>query len=289
MTDEVLPDAEPEAPAPGLQRAGARLPIEEYTRRLWQRRWFMVAYSTASNSVGYEGSFLGQAWQVLTPVLNIVVYYLMFGLLLHTNRGVPNFIAFLSVGVFFFSFCQSALTAGSRAITGNLGLVRALQFPRAVLPVSTTLVSLLQLVYSLIVLIPILLISGVTPTLRWLQLVPVIALQSLFCLGLAFTVARLGARIPDTTQLLPFVSRVWMYMSGVMYSVQVFAQGHAGWVSTVLTANPGYVFLQLARHALLPGNSATGQTWLIAAAWGFGTLALSYLYFWRGEEVYGNV
>jgi teichoic acid transport system permease protein len=276
------------APAPGLQRAGARLPLDEYTRRLWDRRWFVVAYSSASNSVGYERSFLGQAWQLLTPMLNIVVYYLIFGLLLHTNRGVPNFIAFLSVGVFIFSFCQTALVAGSRAITGNLGLVRALQFPRAVLPLSTTLVSLLQLLYSLIVMVPILLLSGVRPTLRWLELAPAIALQSLFCLGLAFAVARIGARIPDATQLLPFVARVWMYMSGVMYSIKVFTAGHSGWVSTVLTVNPGNVFLSLARHALV-GYPVTTQTWLLAAAWAVGALALSYPYFWRGEEEYGNV
>jgi teichoic acid transport system permease protein len=289
MTGVEFATTQPEPPAPGLQRAGARLPVEEYSRRLWQRRWFVIAYATASNSVGYERSFLGQAWQLLTPLLNIVVYYLIFGLLLHTNRGVPNFIAFLAVGVFLFAFCQAALVAGSRAITSNLGLVRALQFPRAVLPVSTTLVSLLQLIYSLIVMVPILLISGVTPTLRWLELVPAVALQSLFCLGLAFTVARIGARIPDTTQLLPFVARVWMYASGVMFNVQVFARGHASWVANVLTNNPGYVFLLLSRHALLTGNPVTPSTWVVAAAWAFGTLVLGYLYFWRGEEEYGNV
>lgn len=287
LDDPILSMAEP--PAPGLQRAGARLPVEEYTRRLWLRRWFVIAYASSTNGVGYERSFLGQAWQVLTPLLNIVVYYLIFGLLLNTNRGVPNYIAFLSVGVFLFSFCQSSLVAGSKAITDNLGLVRALQFPRAVLPISTTLVALMQLLYSLIVMVPILLLSGVFPALRWAQLVPAIALQSLFCLGLAFTVARIGARIPDTTQLLPFVARVWMYMSGVMYSVQVFTQGHPQWIQTILTINPGYVYLQLARHALLGGNGVTLQTWLIAAAWAVGTLATGFLYFWRGEEEYGNV
>jgi teichoic acid transport system permease protein len=276
-------------PASGLQRAGARLPLAEYTHRLWHRRWFVAAYSTASNAVGYQGSFLGQVWQLLTPLLNIMVYYLIFGLLLHTNRGVPNYIAYLSVGVFVFSFCTSALVAGSRAITGNLGLVRALQFPRAVLPLSTTLVALLQLLYSLLVLIPIVLISGEPFTWRWLQLVPAIGLQALFCLGLAFVVARIGARVPDTTQLLPFLSRVWMYASGVMYSVQVFAQGQPGWVSTVLNLNPGYVYLSLARHALLIGSPASAMTWLTALAWSVGTLAVSYLYFWRGEEEYGNV
>ena len=273
---------------PGLQRAGARLPVDEYTRRLWHRRWFVGAYSSASSAVGYEGNFLGQAWQVLTPLLNIAVYYLIFGLLLHTSRGIPNFIGFLSVGVFVFAFCTSSLTTGARAITGNLGLVRALQFPRAVLPVSTTLVAFMRLLYSLFVLFPILLISGAPLTWRWLELAPALALQAVFCLGLAFVVARLGARVPDMTEILPFVSRLWMYTSGVMYSLTLVTRGHAPWVSSVMTLNPGYVYLLLARHALL-GTPATAMNWLVGLAWAVGTLVMSYLYFWRGEEEYGNV
>lgn len=276
------------APAPGLQRAGARLPIDEYSRRLWHRRWFVAAYSSASNAIGYEGNFLGQAWQLLTPLFNILVYYLIFGLLLHTSRGVSNYIAFLSVGVFVFGFCTSSLTTGARSITGNLGLVRALQFPRAVLPVSTTLVALRRLINSLVVLFPIVLISGEPLTWRWLELVPILALQTMFCLGLAFVVARLGSRVPDTTEILPFLARLWMYTSGVMYSVAVFTRGRPGWVHTVLTLNPGYVYLELARNALLVGNPVTFSVWLAAIGWGFGTLAVSYLYFWRGEEEYGN-
>jgi len=279
----------PEAPAPGLQRAGARLPVDDYTRRLWERRWFVAAYSSASSSVGYEGNFLGQAWQFLTPLLNILVYYLVFGLLLHSSRGVPNYIAFLSVGVFVFAFSTGSLVAGSRAITGNLGLVRALQFPRAVLPMSTTLVALLRLLYSLLVLIPIVLISGEPLTWRWLELAPALALQSMFCLGLAFVVARLAARVPDMTEILPFVSRLWMYASGVMYSVQGVTQGHAAWVSSVMTLNPGYVYLELARNALLVGNPISPSAWLIAIAWAVGSVVMGYLYFWRGEEEYGNV
>jgi teichoic acid transport system permease protein len=263
--------------------------VDEYSRRLWERRWFVAAYANASNSVGYEGNFLGQAWQLLTPLLNIAVYYLIFGLLLKTNRGVPNYIAFLSVGVFVFAFCTTSMTSGARAITGNLGLVRALQFPRAVLPVSTTLVALMQLVYSMIVLIPIVILTGAPITLRWLELIPAVALQACFCLGLAFGVARLGARIPDMTEILPFVARMWMYTSGVMYSVSVFTKGHPAWVATVMNLNPANTYLSLARNALLPGNPVSLGTWVAAMAWGFGLLAVSYLYFWRGEEEYGNV
>lgn len=276
-------------PAPGLKRAGARLPVDEYSRRLWHRRWFVAAYATSSNAVGYEGNFLGQAWQLLTPLLNIAVYYFIFGLLLHTNQGVPNYIPFLSVGVFVFTFLTTSLIAGSKAITSNLGLVRALQFPRAVLPVSVTLVQFLRLIYSFIVLIPIVLIFGEPITWRWILLVPATLLLAMFCLGTAFLVARLGAKIPDMAEILPFFTRVWMYASGVMFSVAVFSRGHAHWVGMLMNLNPATVYLSLARNALLIQNPVTIGTWLLGAAWAFGMLSVAYLYFWRGEEEYGNV
>jgi len=278
-----------EPPYPGMRRAGARLPLDEYARRLWERRYFILTYSRASGAAGYEKNFLGQYWQLLTPLLNIGVYYLIFKVLLHTNRGVPNYIAYLSVGVFVFGFCTGALNSGAKSIMSNVGLVRALQFPRAVLPISTTLVALQELLLSLTILAPIALLSGEPLTWRWLLLAPALTLQAMFCLGLAFIVARIGAQVPDTSQVLPFISRVWMYLSGVMYSVQIAAAGHAPWVGTVLRLNPGNVYLQLARNALLVGSPASFTTWLVGAAWAVGLLSTGFLYFWRGEETYGNV
>ena len=191
--------------------------------------------------------------------------------------------------MFVFAFCTDSLTSGAQSITRNLGLVRALQFPRAVLPLSTTLVAFLRLLYSFVIIIPIVLITGEPVTWRWLELIPAIGLQTMFCLGIAFVAARLGARIPDTVQVLPFVSRVWMYTSGVMYSIPIFTQHRSGWITTVLSYNPGNVYLALARNALVVGTPASTTTWVLAILWAVGTLATSYLYFWRGEEIYGNV
>ena len=191
--------------------------------------------------------------------------------------------------MFVFAFCTTSLVSGAKAITTNLGLVRALPFPRAVLPLSTTLVAFQQLVYSVIVLVPILLVSGEPVSPKWVLLVPAVLLQAMFCLGLAFAVARLGATLPDTTQILPFFSRIWMYLSGVMFSIPVFIKGHSAIVGWVLTYNPGSVYVQLARGAVLVGFSSSPTIWLVGFAWGVGTLATAYLYFWRGEERYGNV
>lgn len=271
-----------------LRRAGARPAIMDYTRQLWGRRHFIRAFATANNAVGYSTSFLGQAWQLLTPLLNATVYYLIFGVLLHTDRGVHNFVAFLVIGIFVFSFTQSSMIGGARAISGNLQLTRVLRFPRAVLPVSATVVALQQLIYSLLILVPILLITGERPAWRWLLVIPAIALQTLFCLGLAFLIARIAAKVPDTSQVLPFLLRSWLYASGIFFSVTTFARGHAPWVRVVLEANPGAVYVTLVRDALLSRQVHFAHQWLLAGVWAVAVLGTGYVFFWTDEERYGH-
>ena len=93
----------------------------------------------------YTEARLGQLWQVLTPLLNAGVYYLIFGLLLSTNRGVPDYISFLVTGVFVFNFTQRAFITSSQVIRDTLPLIRALYFPRACLPLGYVLIELQQL------------------------------------------------------------------------------------------------------------------------------------------------
>lgn len=274
-----------------LKRAGARPPLADYTRELWGRRHFIIEFSKASNAVGYSRSFLGQAWQVLTPLLNAAVYYLIFGLLLKTNRGISNFIAFLVVGMFVFTFMQSSMLSGARSISANVGLTRVLHFPRAVLPTSATLIAFQQLLMSMIVMIPIVLLTGERPSLRWLLLIPTLGLESLFCLGLALIMARIGAKIPDTSQVLPFLIRTWMYVSGVFYSIDVFtAHMHNHMLKHLLNINPGAVYIELARSALIDEHQGLSpHIWWYALGWALIVAVVGYHYFWQAEEQYGRV
>ena len=107
-------------------------------------------------------------WQVLTPLINAGVYYVIFGVVLNTRGDVDNFIAYLCTGVFLFGFTQSVIQAGIQAITANLGLIRALHFPRASLPIAIALVELRNMVASMSVLIAIVLITGEPITVEWL-------------------------------------------------------------------------------------------------------------------------
>jgi teichoic acid transport system permease protein len=279
----------------GLSVSGARPSLLEYVRRLWARRHFILAFSRAKLTAQYSQARLGQLWQVATPLLNALVYFFIFGLLLDARRGIPHeiYVPFLVTGVFVFTFTQSSVLAGVRAISGNLGLVRALHFPRASLPISFALQQLQQLLYSLIVLALIMVAFGIYPSPSWLLVVPVLVFQFVFNTGLALVFARLGSRTPDLAQLMPFVLRTWMYASGVMFSIPAMLADKdvPAWLSDVLQWNPAAVYMDLVRHAMIDDYGAQylpPHVWAFAAGWALVVGVFGFVFFWRAEERYGR-
>jgi teichoic acid transport system permease protein len=288
------PDLATLAARHGLAVSGARPSLPRYVRQLWARRHFITAFATAKLTAQYSQAKLGQVWQVLTPLLNAAVYYFIFGELMGTSRGVPDYIPFLVTGVFIWTFTQSSIMAGTRAISGNLGLVRALHFPRAALPISFALQQLQQLLFSMAALVVILLCFGIPVSASWLLAVPALVLQFTFNAGVAMVMARMGAKTPDIAQLMPFVLRTWMYTSGVMFSITHMMSRHhdlPSWVTHVLLANPAAVYIDLMRFALIDSfhaNQLPPHVWAIATGWALLAGIGGFIYFWKAEETYGR-
>jgi teichoic acid transport system permease protein len=244
----------------GLKQTATRPSLRTYARELWQRRHFITGFATARNIAMYTEARLGQLWQVLTPLLNATVYYLVFGVLLQTSRGVPDFVSFLVTGIFVFNFTQRALITSSRVMRDSLPLMRALHFPRACLPLGYVLIELQQLILSFAVLFVIVVAAGEPVTPYWLLILPALALQSVFNVGAGFILARWGAGFDDVSQLLPFIVRTWFYFSGVIFSIQSLALTLVGnpphpriphHLAYLLQVNPAAVYIDLVRYALL--------------------------------------
>ncbi|MEU8522994.1 ABC transporter permease [Streptomyces sp. NBC_01216] len=277
----------------GLAVSGARPGLLEYIRQLWGRRHFILAFSQAKLTAQYSQAKLGQLWQVVTPLLNAMVYFLIFGLILNADRGMSRdvYVPFLVTGVFVFTFTQSSVMAGVRAISGNIGLVRALHFPRASLPISFALQQLQQLLFSMVVLIAIAVAFGSYPSLSWLLLLPALGLQFVFNVGLALIMARLGSKTPDLAQLMPFIMRTWMYGSGVMFSIPVMLADKPAWIADVLMYNPAALFMDLIRFALIDKYDSSNlppHVWIAALAWAVLVGLAGFVYFWKAEERYGR-
>jgi teichoic acid transport system permease protein len=275
----------------GLTAAGKLPSLSAYSRQLWAYRHFIASYANAKVTSSLGKTRLGVFWQVLTPLINAAVYYVIFGVILNTRHGVENFVPYLCAGVFIFGFTQSVVQAGIQSISSNMGLIRALHFPRASLPLAITTVEVRNMLASMAVLIVIVLGFGEPVTWDWLLIVPIFLLQSVFNAGLALAAARLGSKVADFKQLVPFVMRMWLYGSAVLYPVTRFSDHLSGWQLNLVQANPMLVFIDLMRHALMEDVPLAGSAtvlWLEAIAWTLVVGLGGYVYFWRGEKGYGR-
>ena len=270
----------------GLEELGVRPGLSGYVREVWSYRHLVWHLSSAQAWATNQNNYLGQLWAVLNPLLLVGSYYLIFGLLLKTRGGTSNYIAFLTIGIFVFGYSASAIIAGSRAVVGQVGLVRALRFPRAVLPISVTLTQFLVNVPAFAVLMVMIPLTGEPFSPHWLLFPVALVLQSLINLGLAFFLARLVNAARDSANLVPVGVRLARYVSGVFFSIPHYA-GH-GLLSALLLYQPLAVSMTTAREALMDQYPLTWGSWVAAALWGVVLCASGLVFFWRGEGRYGS-
>ena len=282
--------------ANSLRPMGVLPPFGDYVRDLWRRRSFISVLSSSQAYARNQSTFLGQAWSIITPILNAAVYVLIFGVILSVARaGIENTPAFIVVGTFIFRFFETSIMSGSKSIKNKRNLVRSVHFPRAVLPISAVLAELRVLAPSLVVMCVISWATGFMPgtgdvpvTWRWLLLVPAVGLLWIFSTGTGFVVAAWTAIAPDVENILPFVLRLLMYGSGVIFSLEAFVSQHSWGV--LLEYQPVAVYLYLARSAVLqePAFPPDPTMWLLGAGWALLSFVVGFLIFWRGEERYGR-
>lgn len=275
----------------GLRAAGQRPDLRTYIRTLWAYRHFITGYADAKAAAAFGTTRLGRLWQVLTPLTNAAIYYLIFGVIINTRQGVPHFVAYLCIGLFLFTYTQTVALSGVQSISSNLGLLRVLHFPRACLPIAVTITQAQNMAASTIVLCGIVLFNGLPLSPSWLLIIPALFLHTLFNIGIALITARLGAKIADLKPVLPFAVRTWMYGSGVLYSVDNFADHLPPALELVVRANPLLVYIELVRDALLespPLASTPTQLWILGVVWAIVTAIGGFVYFWHGEQEYGR-
>ena len=270
----------------GLQSASRKPSLREYLRQTWQRRDFIRELALASSTAQYSDSLLGRIWQVITPILNAGIYYVIFGVLLGTKRGIENYPAFLIAGVFAFNYMQTAFTSSEASLPRNAKLMEAVQFPKLVLPLAVGFQQLQQYLVAIGVLIVAVLLTGEPVTLMWLALPFALILQVAFTLGISLTIARIGAKSRDLGQLLPFFTRTWRYTSGVFFSIAVFGDKLHGWEKNILVYNPGAVFIDLVRDCLMKSHTAPPSVWIAGAMWALVAFASGLRFFHRGERNY---
>jgi teichoic acid transport system permease protein len=275
----------------GLRQVGLRPSLPAYLRDVWAHRHLMWSMAKGEFLSQHQDNYLGVLWAVINPILLGVSYYLIFGVLLDLRRDVDNFVSFLTIGLFTFTLLSAALTSGSKALLGKVGMMRALAFPRVLLPVVVVLAELVSSLPAFAVLLGIAAVSGEPVTVKWLLFPVALLVVAVMGLGMAMIAARVVHAWRDTANLVPLVVRLLRYVSGVFFSIPArlaAVDGAPVVLELALRYQPAAVALDVVRETLMAGYPLRWETWAVASGWAVLFLVVGFVLFWRGEGTYGR-
>ncbi len=275
--------------ATALRPLHTQAPVDRYLADMWSRRDFAVAMPVEQIRASHQDTLLGNIWHLGNPMLNVAVYYLVFGLMLNTDRGIRNFILWLTVGVFAYRLTQASVTGGARSISRNQGLLRSLRFPRALLPVSEVISRLLTFGFELGVLAVLAVGTGEGVSRRWLALPFVILVHTMLNLGGAFITARLNDSFRDVEQIVPYMFRLLRYVSGVMFPIERYLDNAttAPYIQRIFNLNPLVDLINLYRWVFLGLPMELFQVAQLVVVSSL-VLMVGFWYFRRAELRYGR-
>ena len=281
MTD--LPDVQSQAAQ--LRPVMARPPGREYAAGLWRRRDFITTVPRNQLRATNMDTVLGNLWFLVNPALQVIVYWLMFGVLLDVDRGVDNYIGYLVVGVLTFSYVTGALMASARCMDSNLTLIRSMYFPRAVIPISTLLSNLYTFVPSLLVMIVVVVATG--------ELRP----GAGCCFRSSWPGCRCSCSVssssrPGSASSCPTSTRCSRISPACSSTARACCSPPAAFTSNELALllfdiNPFFDFVELLRWSLM-GRPVEPQIWIFASIWMVALSTFGAWFFWRRELSYGT-
>jgi teichoic acid transport system permease protein len=272
---------------PPLRPVAAQEPLFTYLRQMWQRRDFATALPMEEVRARHQDTLLGNLWHITNPLLTVLVYYVIFGVILSGSRGVDHYLLWLTIGVFAYNLTSKTVLSGAGAITSNEGLIRAVKFPRALLPVSVTFSHIITFWFELGMLAALAILMGLYPNPRWLAIPLFLAIQTGFNLGFAMIVARLNDGFRDVAQIVPFLFRLGVYASGVMFPLDKIADRVHGPLLLLVELNPFASYLNLYRWSFL-GLPLSVKQFGVAVGWSVLALAWGFRFFRRAELRYGR-
>ena len=170
--------------------------------------------------VRYKSSLLGVVWSLLNPLLMMVVFTLVFGVL--AGNDIRDYSVFFLVGLLPWNFFNGALLGSTLSITANAALVKKVYFPRELLPLASIFSNLVNFGIALIVLVVFLYATGLGLTVHALWVIPLLITQIIFTLGLGLLLGSLQVFYRDVMMILDVVMLAWFFLTPVMYSLSRF-------------------------------------------------------------------
>jgi teichoic acid transport system permease protein len=254
-------------------------PMLPYVKEAWRRRSFSFELSRTKLRSQHFNTVFGQLWLVLNPLLLAGVYFVLVDIL-RGGSSRPGFFAHLVAGIFAYHLVSDAVRDGTKAVVTGGRLILNSAFPRVLLPLASVVSATKRFVPTMVIYVPIHFASGlaVGPVTLWV--IPLLVLLLVMASGLAMIVAALQVYFRDLKNFMPYLLRVWLFASPVLYFAEEMPQKYR----FLLDVNPLGQLLAAWSDVLNLGRAPSTHELVVASAWAFGLLIVGFVFFVSRER-----
>lgn len=270
-------------PAPTIIEPPGRWPSAALGE-LWRYRSIAMVLTKRNLMVRYRQTAVGVGWVLLQPLALVLVFTVFFGLIgRFGNVGVAFPVFYLSA-LWLWMPMTKVLTEGTGSILANMQLVTRVYVPRALIPLSVTASTFVDLLFLFLALEVVLLFFGLLPSVRLLALPILILVGYVTVLGLSYLLAALNTRYRDVQLALPFLIQLWFFTTPIVYP--------ASWIPSEWEAlyylNPMALVVTGSRWVFADMPPPPAVAWPVAVIVSVLTLVVGYLYFRHREPTFAD-
>ena len=207
----------------------------------------------------YANTALGFLWTLIRPMIFFGVIFLILRGVLGFGANIEDYGLILVLNLVLFTYFQEATTRAVRSVASKEGIVRKMEFPRIVIPLSVSLSAVLSLLLNLAAVFPLMLIFGLDPQPEWLLFPLVLIALVLLTTAIAMILSVLFVRFEDTGQAWGLISRLLFYATPVLFPIETFDRV-PHWIQTTIAASPLAPILEQARVWLIDSDAPNGVT-----------------------------
>jgi len=196
-----------------------------------------------------RNSYLGYFWWLLDPLLNVLVYYFLVGIIL--GRGGEDFGVFLVIGLVAWRWMNTTITTSAKSITKYRSIINQVNLPKSIFPLSFSVTQLVNYLFGLIVIALFLVFNGIIPGWHIIYLPLIIVVQLLFLIGISLFIAYITVFVRDIDNILSHIMRLFFYASPIIWEGGRLLGKIPEQLNFLLTANPVAILVMSYRDILM--------------------------------------
>jgi len=253
---------------------------------LWRYRRVVYFLAWRDVKVKYKQTFVGIGWSLLNPLLTILLFSIVFGLIVRVPSGDIPYPVFVYAGFLPWNAVSRVVAMSGTSLVTSASLLTKVYFPRMAIPLASMVMPTLDTLISFPLLMLMMLLYGITPSWQIVTLPLILLLGLAAAVGASLWISALYVRFRDVGQLIPFLLQIWMYASPVVYSTNLVPPDWR-WLYAL---NPMVPVLEGFRWGLFGSPLPLTGPQMLEGVVTTGLLLLTgLLYFRRAEDAFADV